>query len=98
MPAASPVILILGAGANVGQHVAKSFASKGYKVALTARRAKEAENTADQVNIQSDLTDPTSVINVFSKVKTLLGAPPSVVVYNGELLAIKLLFGYLLKL
>ncbi|KAN0113019.1 putative short-chain dehydrogenase [Hyaloscypha variabilis] len=82
MPATSPVILILGAGVNVGQHVAKSFASKGYKVALTARRAKEAENTADQVNIQSDLTDPTSVINVFSKVKTLLGAPPSVVVYN----------------
>ncbi|KAE9375391.1 putative short-chain dehydrogenase [Stipitochalara longipes BDJ] len=81
MPATSPVILILGAGANVGQHVAKSFASKGYKVALAARRAKEAENTADQVNIPSDFTDPNSIINAFSKVKALLGAP-SVVVYN----------------
>jgi NAD(P)-dependent dehydrogenase (short-subunit alcohol dehydrogenase family) len=83
MPAASPVILILGAGPNIGSHVAKAFAAKGYKVALAARRVKEADNTADQVNIPSDLSDPNSVINAFSKVKALLGLP-SVVVYNGR--------------
>jgi NAD(P)-dependent dehydrogenase (short-subunit alcohol dehydrogenase family) len=83
MPATSPVILILGAGPNVGSHVAKAFASKGYKVALAARKTKKADNTSDQVNIPSDLSDPNSVVNAFSKVKALLGLP-SVVVYNGK--------------
>ena len=79
----SPVILILGAGSNVGQHVARAFSAKGYRVALAARRANEADNTADLVNIPSDLSDPNSVISAFSKVKTLLGVP-RVVIYNGE--------------
>jgi len=81
MPNTSPVIFILGAGANIGQHVAKAFASKGYKVALAARSLKEADNKSDQINVPIDLSDPSSVIKAFSKVETLLGAP-SVVVYN----------------
>ncbi|KAF4612843.1 hypothetical protein G7Y89_g15530 [Cudoniella acicularis] len=81
MPNKSPVILILGSGPNVGQHVAQAFAEKGYKVALASRRLKEEDDTADQVNISSDLSDPESVVGVFSKVKALLGLP-SVVVYN----------------
>lgn len=83
MPSTSPVILILGAGPNIGQHVARAFASKGYKVALAARRLKEEDNTADQINIPSDFLDPNAVVNAFLKVKTLLGVP-SVVIYNGE--------------
>jgi NAD(P)-dependent dehydrogenase (short-subunit alcohol dehydrogenase family) len=83
MPNTSPVILILGAGSNIGNHVARAFAAKGYKVALAARRLKEADNNADQINIPSDLSDPSSVVNAFSKVKSLLGVP-SVVIYNGE--------------
>jgi len=83
MPSTSPIILIFGAGPNIGHHVARAFASKGYKVALAARRVKEADNNNDQINIPSDLSDPSSVVNAFSKVKTLLGLP-SVVVYNGE--------------
>lgn len=86
MPGISPVILILGAGPNVGQHVARAFAAKGYKVALASRRLKEEDNTTDQVNISSDLSDPGSVPGVFSKVKALLGLP-SVVVYNGEIVS-----------
>ncbi len=85
--------MIFGAGANIGHHVAKAFAAKGYKVALAARRAKEADNTADQIHIPSDLTDPNSVVNAFSKVKALLGAVPSVVVYNGEFLTMKIILG-----
>jgi len=81
MAGKSPIVLILGSGSNVGQHVARAFAAKGYKVALTSRRLKE-DNTTDQVNISSDLSDPDSVVRVFSKVKALLGLP-SVVVYNG---------------
>lgn len=80
---ANPVVLILGSGPNVGQHVARAFAAKGYKVATTSRRQKEESSTADQVNIVSDLSDPESVIEVFSKIKELLGIP-TVVVYNGE--------------
>ena len=83
MPSTSPVILILGSGPNIGKHVAQAFAAKGYKIALASRKSKEEDNTADQVNISSDLSDPDSVIGVFSKVKALLGLP-SVVVYNGK--------------
>ena len=83
MSNASPVLLILGAGSNIGQHVARAFAAKGYKVALAARRLKEEDSTADQVNIPSDLSDPNSVTSVFSKVNAQLG-PPSVVIYNGD--------------
>lgn len=80
---ASPVILILGSGPNIGKHVARAFAAKGYKVALASRSLKEADSTADQLNISSDFTDPESITKAFSKVKSLLG-PPSVVVYNGK--------------
>ncbi|EPS45575.1 hypothetical protein H072_468 [Dactylellina haptotyla CBS 200.50] len=81
MAAKAPVILILGAGANIGSNVAKVFSSKGYKVALVSRTSKESENTAEQVNIQGDFSDPSSVADAFAKVKSLLGTP-SVVVYN----------------
>lgn len=83
MSNASPVILILGSGPNIGQHVARAFAAKGYKVALASRTLKEEDSTADQVNVSCDLSDPDSVIRVFSKVKASLGTP-SVVVYNGK--------------
>ena len=83
MSKTSPVILILGAGPNIGQSVARAFAAKGYRVALAARKASEAHDTADQTHIQSDFADPSSVVNAFSKVKESLGIP-SVVVYNGE--------------
>ncbi|KAL9110602.1 MAG: hypothetical protein Q9227_004960 [Pyrenula ochraceoflavens] len=81
MSSVSPVLLILGAGANVGQHVARTFAAKGYKIALASRTSDEKNSTADQINIASDLADPNSVAAVFSKVKASLGLP-SVVVYN----------------
>ncbi|KAK9235242.1 hypothetical protein V1525DRAFT_410552 [Lipomyces kononenkoae] len=81
MASVTPVILILGAGANIGQHLARAFAAQGYKVAVTARRVKESDSTADQLNITGDLSDPHSVVDAFSKVKSSLGIP-SVVVYN----------------
>ncbi|KAI1245924.1 hypothetical protein MGN70_012818 [Eutypa lata] len=77
----SPVILILGAGPNIGHHVAKTFAASGYKVAVAARSVKEAESTDSQLNIPSDFTKSDDVVNAFSKVKKVFGIP-SVVVYN----------------
>ncbi|CAL5871784.1 uncharacterized protein PFLUO_LOCUS6037 [Penicillium psychrofluorescens] len=81
MASTSPVILILGSGPNVGQHVARAFAAKGYKVALASRSLKEEDSNADQIHISADLSDPHSVKGIFSKVKASLGLP-SVVVYN----------------
>lgn len=82
MPSTSPIVLILGAGSNVGHHVALAFAAKGYKVALSARKVKESDDTPDQIHIPSDLSNATSVETVFTKVKASFGIP-SVVVYNG---------------
>ena len=76
------VVLILGSGANVGQSVTKAFVAKGYKVASASRSAKEDASSSDVTNITADLSDPGSVAQVFSKVKSSLGTP-SVVVYNG---------------
>lgn len=82
MTTTSPVIFILGAGSRIGASVAKAFAAKGYKVALASRKASEANNTANEIHIQSDLADPGTVVNAFSQVRASLGIP-SVVVYNG---------------
>ncbi|KAL1893611.1 hypothetical protein Sste5346_006442 [Sporothrix stenoceras] len=80
MPA--PVALILGAGANVGQAVARAFAAKGYKIALVARSLpKETSSPADYLHIRGDLADPSSVAGIFAQVKKELGLP-NVVVYN----------------
>jgi len=81
MPAKSPVILILGAGANIGQAVARTFASKGYKVAIAARSLKEADSTDNQLNIPSDFSKTDDVVNAFTKVNKVFGIP-SVVIYN----------------
>lgn len=85
MSSMSPTILILGSGPRVGQHVARAFAGQGYKVALASRNQKEEDSTGNQFNISIDLSDPASVVGVFSKVKAKLGVP-SVVVYNGNTL------------
>lgn len=78
----APIILIIGAGPNVGQKVARAFAAKGYRVALSSRKAPEKDVSKDYFHVPSDLSQPDSVIRVFSKVKEALGYP-SVVVYNG---------------
>lgn len=84
MTSISPVVLIFGAGPNIGQAVARTFASKGYKVALAARSLRESDSTDKQLNITSDLAKSEDVVNAFTKVKEVLGIP-SVVVYNGKL-------------
>ena len=77
----APVLLVLGAGANIGQHVARAFAAKGYKVAVASRSGSGLQD--DQVHVPVDLSKPEQVPGVFNTVKEKLGASPSVVVYNG---------------
>ncbi|KAJ5189474.1 hypothetical protein N7491_005805 [Penicillium cf. griseofulvum] len=83
MAAKSPIILILGAGPNIGQSVAHKFASKGYKVALAARSLKESNSTEEQLIIPTDLSKTDDIVNAFDKVKEVFGIP-SVVVYNAS--------------
>ena len=84
MASSSQVLLILGAGGRVGTSVARLFASKGYKVAVSSRTDKSIsyEGSGKPLFVAADLSDPSSVPRVFEKVKKELGTP-SVVVYNG---------------
>jgi len=79
---ASKVVLILGAGANIGKSTAAVFASNGYKLALAARSLKPEDSTANQLHIKADFSDPSSIAKIFEDVKAKFGAP-SVVIYNG---------------
>ncbi|KAF5635716.1 short chain type dehydrogenase [Fusarium sp. NRRL 25303] len=83
MASKSPIVLILGSGPNIGQSVARKFASKGFRVAIASRSQKEADSTDKQLNIKTDLTKPLEVADAFGKVKTTFGTP-SVVVYNAS--------------
>ena len=77
-----PVVLVLGAGANIGAQLARNFAAKGYKVALAARRLHDETSAEGYLHIRSDFADPNSVTSAFEKAKQTFG-PPSVVIYNG---------------
>jgi NAD(P)-dependent dehydrogenase (short-subunit alcohol dehydrogenase family) len=77
-----PLVLILGAGPNIGAAVAEQFALQGYKIVLTSRNEHEGTNSLYSY-IQGDLAKPQSVIDIFTRVRELHGEP-SVVVYNGE--------------
>ncbi|KIV96925.1 hypothetical protein PV10_00738 [Exophiala mesophila] len=76
-----PILLIIGAGPNIGASVAKSFASKGYRIALASRKTPSFE-IKDSLHVTVDLANPSQVPSVFETVKQKWGASPSVVVYN----------------
>lgn len=82
MSSSSKVLLLLGAGANIGANVARAFAGKGYKVALASRTARPQGQEGADLHVQADLSEPNSVASVFEKVEQALGTP-TVVVYNG---------------
>lgn len=79
---ASKVLLILGAGGNIGASVASLFAQNGYKVALAARRLQDAMDEDGRLHIHADVANAESVESAFDKVAAKFG-PPDVVVYNG---------------
>lgn len=83
---ATKIVLILGAGGNIGSHVAKKFASEGYKVAVANRRGTSADPA--YLPIKANLSSPGTVKDVFEEVKKGFGAVPNVVVYNGVTLFI----------
>lgn len=80
-----PLVLILGAGANVGAAVAHRFSQDGYQVAISARRIANGISPEGYITIQADLSEKTAVPQIFEKVKSAAGIP-SVVIYNGKVL------------
>lgn len=77
------VALILGAGPNIGEAVARAFTGKGYKVALASRSSNPSDSTDRKLYISSDLSKSGDVLHAFEQTKQTFGIP-SVVVYNGE--------------
>ena len=78
------VVLIVGAGPRVGSAIARKFASQGCKVAVASRSVTDgALSPEGYLQVQVDLSQPSLVPRVFEVVTNQLGAPPSVVIYNG---------------
>jgi NAD(P)-dependent dehydrogenase (short-subunit alcohol dehydrogenase family) len=81
----SPVLLVIGAGPNIGLSLLKKFKEEGYQTAAVARTPKDS--IADFVDkfYPSDLTGPPeNMEEVFKQVQKDLG-DPTVVVFNGTL-------------
>ncbi|KAK9371654.1 uncharacterized protein V1513DRAFT_406918 [Lipomyces chichibuensis] len=80
---AAKIAFILGAGPNVGQHVAKKFAANGYRVAVLTRSGVTTSD--DYLGVKADFTDPLIVASAFKQVRDTWG-DPSIVVYNASAL------------
>jgi NAD(P)-dependent dehydrogenase (short-subunit alcohol dehydrogenase family) len=78
----SDIILILGAGPNVGFSLVKLFSAKGFKTAIASRSPKAELSAAADLAVKADFEDPSGIKAVFKEVREKLGVP-NVVVYNG---------------
>jgi NAD(P)-dependent dehydrogenase (short-subunit alcohol dehydrogenase family) len=78
----APVVLVIGAGPNIGAAIAKKFSENGYKVALAARSLTAGLQSTRTLHIKADLSSPKSVPQIFHSVRENLGIP-NIVVYNG---------------
>jgi NAD(P)-dependent dehydrogenase (short-subunit alcohol dehydrogenase family) len=80
------VLLLLGAGLNVGLASITAFKAQGFKVASVSRNPSDAVQKAADLVLTADFSDPSCIADIFSKVETKLGIP-NVVIYNGNYLA-----------
>jgi NAD(P)-dependent dehydrogenase (short-subunit alcohol dehydrogenase family) len=79
--ATKPIVLVLGAGSNIGKALALKFSSIGYSVALASRSTPDGTTLDGHFGVKVDLSDPSSIATVFEKVKSALGAP-NTIIYN----------------
>ncbi|KAH7323456.1 putative short chain type dehydrogenase [Rhexocercosporidium sp. MPI-PUGE-AT-0058] len=86
MSSSKPLMLLLGAGANIGEAVAKKFASSGFNVATAARSLDNSHVSPGRWTYKIDLNKPEDVTNLFTKVSSEVGIP-NVVIYNAAALA-----------
>jgi NAD(P)-dependent dehydrogenase (short-subunit alcohol dehydrogenase family) len=77
------VLLLLGAGQNIGLASITAFKAQGYKVASASRTPSDAIRKAADLVLTADFSDPSCVADLFIKVEAELGIP-NVVIYNGN--------------
>lgn len=79
------VCVVVGVGPGNGEAFVRQFNQAGYAVALLARRtdfiALLASNLPDAKAFPCDVSDATSVVNVFDRITREMGAP-DVLIYN----------------
>ncbi len=89
MSALQRVAWVTGAGRGIGEISARMLAAAGYKVAVSARTAKDIEGVADSivksggvaVAVACDVTLPASVVAAADRIRAALG-PVGVLVNN----------------
>lgn len=79
----APVLLLVGAGANVGLAVLNKFSAKGWKTAAIVRTAKDEYKKAADLVIVADFADSEALGEIYKQVESKLGTP-NCVVYNGQ--------------
>ena len=73
--------IITGAGAGIGRATALALLNAGYAVALAGRNIETLQateelaghNRSNAVSIVTDISDPHSILNLFSEVKKQFG-------------------------
>ena len=81
MSSQGKVAIVTGAGTGIGKHCALALLEDGYSVALAGRRAELLESTATEAGpasertlvVTTDVGDPTSVKNLFSRTVETFG-------------------------
>src|SRR3989440_1266947 len=80
MDAANKVAIVTGAGSGVGRAVALALVGAGYAVVLAGRRREPLTATAEAAGsagqtlvVPTDVTDPSSVRNLFARTKAAFG-------------------------
>ncbi|MGG1594728.1 SDR family NAD(P)-dependent oxidoreductase [Terribacillus saccharophilus] len=85
----SKLIVVVGAGPGIGNHVAKKFGDNGFRVVLISRNQNNLEEYLKEFNsrdieayaVTADVADRESITNAFSEIKEKYGQI-NVMVYN----------------
>jgi NAD(P)-dependent dehydrogenase (short-subunit alcohol dehydrogenase family) len=82
--ASKRIALILGAGSNNGNSLARKFSADGYTVAISSRRVENGTSPEGYITIKGDYAEKDVIPSIFERLKSVAGIP-SVVIYNGKL-------------
>ena len=84
MPAANPIVLVVGAGQGLSAALTRRFRSSGASVAIASRSPEKLELLAQQTGARAfacDASQPIAVRKLFADVEAQVGTP-DVVIYN----------------